>query len=93
MGHSGHFSKPSTATPLRLRNFDSEGVAHHTFEIKQRILAQLLSAPKSTKLRELQVGKLSFVFCAPVAQLDRATGYEPVGRAFESLRAHHKHKI
>ena len=26
---------------------------------------------------------------APLAQLDRATGYEPVGREFESLRAHH----
>jgi hypothetical protein len=35
------------------------------------------------KLKELQLQ------CAPVAQLDRATGYEPVGRAFESLRAHH----
>ena len=28
------------------------------------------------------------VLPAPVAQLDRATGYEPVGRAFESLRVH-----
>src|ERR1039458_365260 len=27
--------------------------------------------------------------CAPVAQLDRAAGFEPVGREFESLRAHH----
>jgi len=27
--------------------------------------------------------------CAPVAQLDRATGFEPVGRGFESLRARH----
>ena len=27
--------------------------------------------------------------CAPVAQLDRVTGYEPVGRGFESLPAHH----
>ena len=27
---------------------------------------------------------------ALVAQLDRATGYEPVGQEFESLRAHHK---
>ena len=27
--------------------------------------------------------------CAPVAQLDRATGYEPVGRRFDSFRAHH----
>ena len=27
--------------------------------------------------------------CAPVAQLDRASGYEPEGREFESLRAHH----
>ena len=26
---------------------------------------------------------------AAVAQLDRATGYEPVGQEFESLRAHH----
>ena len=26
---------------------------------------------------------------APVAQLDRVTGYEPVGRGFESLPAHH----
>ena len=28
------------------------------------------------------------VLCAPVAQLDRAAGFEPVGRGFESLRAH-----
>ena len=28
------------------------------------------------------------VFFAPVAQLDRAPGYEPGGREFESLRAH-----
>ena len=27
--------------------------------------------------------------CAPVAQLDRAPGFEPVGRGFESLRARH----
>ena len=26
---------------------------------------------------------------APVAQLDRASGYEPEGRMFESCRAHH----
>ena len=26
---------------------------------------------------------------APVAQLDRVPGYEPGGREFESLRAHH----
>ena len=31
--------------------------------------------------------------CAPVAQLDRATDYESVGREFESLRAHHKNGI
>jgi hypothetical protein len=28
--------------------------------------------------------------CAPVAQLDRASGYEPEGRQFESVRAHHE---
>ncbi len=29
------------------------------------------------------------LICAPVAQLDRVPGYEPGGREFESLRAHH----
>jgi hypothetical protein len=29
---------------------------------------------------------------APVAQLDRVPGYEPGGREFESLRAHHINK-
>src|SRR2546425_4789845 len=29
---------------------------------------------------------------APVAQLDRASGYEPEGRQFESVRAHHKNQ-
>src|SRR5437762_13302257 len=33
-------------------------------------------------------------YCAPVAQLDRASGYEPEGREFESPRAHHStHKL
>jgi hypothetical protein len=32
---------------------------------------------------------LSFPYHAPVAQLDRAFGFEPKGREFESLRAHH----
>ena len=30
---------------------------------------------------------------APLAQLDRASGYEPEGREFESLRAHHFHPV
>ena len=29
---------------------------------------------------------------ALVAQLDRVTGYEPVGRGFESLQARQKHR-
>ena len=28
------------------------------------------------------------IYIAPVAQLDRVSGYEPEGRAFESLRVH-----
>ncbi len=35
---------------------------------------------------------LRFAQCAPVAQLDRAPGYEPGGREFESLRARHMSK-
>jgi hypothetical protein len=36
-------------------------------------------------------GRVTFLFSiiAPVAQLDRAPGYEPGVREFESLRAHH----
>ena len=30
-----------------------------------------------------------YMFYAPVAQLDRVLGFEPRGREFESLRAHH----
>ena len=30
---------------------------------------------------------------APVAQLDRVTGYEPVGRGFESLPAYHERNL
>jgi hypothetical protein len=33
--------------------------------------------------------KSRFCRVAPVAQLDRASGYEPEGRMFESCRAHH----
>lgn len=32
-------------------------------------------------------------FCAPVAQPDRAFGFEPKGRGFESLRAHHSFEV
>ena len=31
--------------------------------------------------------------CALLAQLDRVTGYEPVGRGFESLTAHQEKSI
>ncbi len=29
------------------------------------------------------------IICAPLAQLDRASGFGPEGRGFESLRAYH----
>ena len=32
---------------------------------------------------------ISYVADALLAQLDRVTGYEPVGQGFESLAAHH----
>ena len=34
-----------------------------------------------------------FSLRAPVAQLDRATGFEPVGRRFESCRAHQNSRL
>jgi hypothetical protein len=45
-------------------------------------------------LKKLLINSLQWVIKpvlnALVAQLDRATDYESVGRAFESLQAHHK---
>ena len=38
--------------------------------------------------RERNISYNARLFIAPVAQLDRVSGYEPEGRAFESLRAH-----
>src|SRR5438270_12407874 len=42
----------------------------------------------TARLSLLASGIVKFI-CGPVAQLDRANGYEPLGREFESLRAHH----
>lgn len=36
---------------------------------------------------KMQVPSIEY---APVAQLDRVTGYEPVGQGFESLQAYHE---
>jgi hypothetical protein len=43
----------------------------------------------TARLSLLASGIVKFM-CGPVAQLDRANGYEPLGREFESLRAHHR---
>jgi hypothetical protein len=40
--------------------------------------------------KEGKFGTIGKSTCAPVAQLDRVFGYEPKGREFESLRAHHR---
>jgi hypothetical protein len=51
-------------------------------------------APRNVRARSTALGRGSRtrarynVFGAPVAQLDRAAGFEPVGRGFKSLRAH-----
>ena len=37
----------------------------------------------------IEISAACFSRIAPLAQLDRASGYEPEGREFESLRAHH----
>jgi hypothetical protein len=49
----------------------------------------LLLDLESFILGELQPSEFRSAACAPVAQLDRAIGYEPIGRRFDSFRAHH----
>ena len=54
-----------------------------------RLAIQIAPIEASAEGRsDLTVGIL--LTAAPVAQLDRASGYEPEGRQFESVRAHHQ---
>jgi hypothetical protein len=50
--------------------------------------------PSLSATDKILKGGVTFLFStiAPVAQLDRAPGYEPGGREFESLRAHQSHE-
>ena len=52
-------------------------------------IAQLLTTSSSRTLPDVQTVGYTREHIAPVAQLDRATGFEPVGRGFDSLRARH----
>src|SRR5271166_4240782 len=56
-----------------------------------RSCARKASERKSVRRVELARAAMLFFLnnSAPVAQLDRASGYEPEGREFESPRAHH----
>ena len=45
--------------------------------------------PKLQPFRYNRIAARQLHWIAPLAQLDRASGYEPEGREFESLRAHH----
>jgi hypothetical protein len=66
----------------RIRNLGEEGFPH-----------RMRSDQGVTKRRYRRAGRsddrlIEWQY-APVAQLDRAPGYEPGGREFESLQAHH----
>ena len=61
---------------------------HHAMKILEKSFKKVLT-------KELSCGiliKLIQTEYALVAQLDRVTGYEPVGRGFESLQARQKRK-
>jgi hypothetical protein len=58
------------------------GAAFAFLHLAGRSPLRTTSAIIPQRLHHLQEG-------APLAQLDRASGYEPEGREFESLRAHH----
>jgi hypothetical protein len=55
-----------------------------------RAVTGILGLCAGREAREQFVIILEPHYCAPLAQLDRASGYEPEGREFESLRARHK---
>ena len=71
-------------SPAKRRGFSFADIPHlfSFFKFFQKNLKKSLTSPARCaiiyKVRETDV---------PVAQLDRVTGYEPVGRGFESLQA------
>ena len=59
------------------------------FEKDKNICKKLLTKPSlSDKIHHVPNGMYALV-----AQLDRVTDYESVGRGFESLEVHHNNKI
>jgi hypothetical protein len=57
-----------------------------------RVRAALFWSTADPRCRGQSTRNIAVLSLAPVAQLDRAPGYEPGGREFESLRAHHMRK-
>jgi hypothetical protein len=54
-------------------------------EFARRISRRDVEAPQGLVLK--------WIYCAPLAQLDRASAYEAEGRVFESPRARHSSPI
>jgi hypothetical protein len=61
------------------------------FQLPPTIAPRIQFAPKKSKLKAQRkmLKSQGVEHCAPVAQLDRASGYEPEGRRFDSSRARH----
>ncbi len=57
-------------------------------KIKKNFLRKRLTNSKGCYIITPLLMRNDFYVC--VAQLDRVTGYEPVGRGFESLHAHQR---
>ena len=76
---------PDTESPQQRKSGRLQ-IRRRSIERAAHITGTLLSIPMIDGLIQFVQNSASN---APVAQLDRVPGYEPGGREFESLRAHH----
>src|ERR1700728_4638827 len=83
--------------PAKLTRSNSEDLEHQNgtritvavCEVGGEVRKRLDWTPMDPALHLRKQPKPFIIKPAPVAQLDRASGFEPEGREFESLRARH----
>jgi hypothetical protein len=74
------------------RRFESCRARHSQARGPERVPSRCESKGRAHQCRTRRSSRRSAVFCAPVAQLDRASASGAEGHRFESCRAHHFHR-
>ncbi len=84
----------SKSHPTRLNLVKSTNIKPKQSDSKNQITTKYLDACNN-RLTEVNTADMCYNYCqhAPIAQLDRAPGFGPGGRGFESLSVYHEEAV